>query len=151
MDILDFELPEEISPQSTTINDGEPILNYLNRLEGYKTRIKNIHWSAKLLPYNEKEAVHVKLDEVFDELGDYQDSIAEVYMGALHKSLPMGFLKGNLPETNDPLELIEMLRGDLVSFHSQHKDDILYIGMINSTEDFIQTLDNKRYLTDLTK
>lgn len=151
MDILDFELPEEGSPQSDTINNSDPIQTYLNKLEGYKTRVKNIHWAAKLLPYNEKESAHVKLDEIFDELGDYQDSIAEVYMGSFHKSLPMGFLKGILPDTNDPLELIEMLRGDLVLFHSQHKDDMMYIGMINSTEDFIQTLDNKRYLTDLTK
>ena len=62
---LDSSRKEEInSPQDLFIS-------FLNKLEGWKTKCKNLHWAAP------KKNIHVYLDEFLDILGDYQDGLAE--------------------------------------------------------------------------
>lgn len=149
MEIIgDFELPGDI--EKSTISRPYDIKTYLNRIEGYKTRIKNLHWSVKLLPYIEKNELHEHLDELLDLVSDYEDVVAENYMGTFGV-LPLGFLSGVQPETNDPLELIDKIRTDLEGFHSAYSSDLKYIGIINATEDLLQELPVKKYLIDQCK
>ena len=51
------------------------VMPFLNQLESYKTKFKNLHWSAV------NDTIHVRIDGLLDELGDFQDEIAEVAMG----------------------------------------------------------------------
>lgn len=51
------------------------IIDFLNKLEGYKTTAKNQHWDSK------KDAEHRLMEELEYTLGRYQDSIAEIYQG----------------------------------------------------------------------
>lgn len=73
-----------LSPIKTTrrqeeLNTGtsEFFINFLNRLEGWKTKCKNLHWAAP------KKNIHVYLDEFLEILSKYQDSLAEEYQGLL--------------------------------------------------------------------
>lgn len=50
-------------------------IDFLNQIEGWKTKCKNLHWAAP------KKNIHVYLDEFLEILSDYQDSLAEGYMG----------------------------------------------------------------------
>lgn len=150
MEMGDFDMTVFSSPSSTlqvgrVIPSDREVRPFLSRLEGYKTKIKNLHWSAALLPYNEKDRLHVHLDEVLELVSDFQDVIAENYMG-LFGVLPVGFLNGVQPETNDPLELLRIIMADLEAFHATWESDTRYIGMINAVEDLLQNLPVKKYL-----
>lgn len=149
--IDDFTLPLS-RPASETAQTGDryEIKAFICRLDGYKTRIKNIHWSSKLLPYIEKNKVHEHMDEILDLVSDYEDVIAENYMGSFGV-LPMGFLRGEQPETNDPMELLDVIKKDLEGFHERYSSSAEYIGMINATEDLLQNLPVKKYLLDQCK
>ena len=60
-------------------------IDFLNQIEGWKTKCKNLHWAAP------KKNIHVYLDEFLEILSDYQDSLAEGYMGILGTILPYSF------------------------------------------------------------
>lgn len=129
-------------------NEAPEIQILLNKLEGYKTRVKNMHWSAKFLPYRETQELHEDLDDVLSLISDYQDTIAENYMG-LFGNLPLGFLNGVQPDSNDPLEVIDDIITTLRNFHSMHRDNVAYTGMVNATEDLLEQLPVKKYLIQL--
>lgn len=151
MDIFDeFRYPSSMQPAPAVTTDSDRVKQLLNKLEGYKTKIKNLHWSAKLLPYKETQELHEDLDDVLTLISEFQDAIAENYMGSFG-DLPIGFLNGIQPETNDPLEVIEGIMTELRGFHATYSDSVSYIGMINATEDLLQQLPVKKYLISLCK
>ncbi|MDQ9827103.1 hypothetical protein RFZ44_27960, partial [Acinetobacter sp. 163] len=57
-------------------------ISFLNQLEGWKTKCKNLHWAAP------KKNIHVYLDEFLNILSDYQDGLAEEYQGLLGHMQP---------------------------------------------------------------
>ena len=63
--------------------DKRVFIDFICKLEGYKTRCKNLHWAAP------KKNIHVYLDEFLDVISDYQDGLAEGYMGILGKMGPL--------------------------------------------------------------
>ena len=64
------------------ITGSQFFINFLNQLEGWKTKCKNLHWAAP------KKNIHVYLDEFLAVLSDYQDSLAEEYQGLLGHMQP---------------------------------------------------------------
>lgn len=120
------------------------ILDFVCKLEGYKTAIKQFHWN----PDNMSQ--HKLCDDIADDLSDFQDTIAEVEQ-ALHGNLAFNKLK----PTPYKLTSIKKFMDDIVSstknFYSKLKgegDD--YIGMRSDTEAFISTIQRKIYLVDIT-
>ena len=72
IDTLFSEVNISTSKEETTqISTELFFINFINKLEGFKTKCKNLHWSAP------KKNIHVYLDEFLDVISDYQDSIAE--------------------------------------------------------------------------
>ena len=55
------------------------ILIYINKLQAYKTAIKNIHWSSNNM------SEHKLFDDIEDAVADVQDEIAEVAQGVYGK------------------------------------------------------------------
>ena len=55
---------------------------FLSKLEGFKTRCKNLHWAAP------KNDVHIRLDEFLEYIDAFEDSIAEGTMGIIGKNRP---------------------------------------------------------------
>ena len=54
---------------------NKEIIHFLNILEGYKTRCKSLHWAADNIN------THEYLDKFLDEISEFQDAIAEGYLG----------------------------------------------------------------------
>ena len=77
-----------LTPMSSTRSVEEEItgsqffINFLNQLEGWKTKCKNLHWAAP------KKNIHVYLDDFLSVISDYQDSVAEDYQGILGHMAP---------------------------------------------------------------
>ena len=51
---------------------NKTILDYINKCEGWKTAIKQLHWDADNL------SQHKLCDEIAEKIADLQDQIAEV-------------------------------------------------------------------------
>lgn len=79
MNTLFTEIPsvEPLKQESDNLDKTSFFVEFLNKLEGYKTKCKNLHWAAP------KKNIHVYLDDFLSIVSDYQDSLAEDYQGIL--------------------------------------------------------------------
>ena len=118
-------------------------LNFICKLEGYKTLLKNIHWSAPQLTY------HREIDDLLDEVIEFQDIVAEESMGYMGEQFKMGDLKGVMDSLKDPLEILKAIHTDTMSFYSSIKSDDSLIGVVNAVNDFQQGLLKFLYLFPL--
>lgn len=73
------------SSSDLTVND---ITQYIMNLECYISRLKEIHWSAV------DDKTHVLTDELIKKFSNYQDTMAEDYMGFSGTKFSIGFLNG---------------------------------------------------------
>src|SRR5574344_2558857 len=88
------------SSRSAEVSGSQLFINFLNKLEGWKTKCKNLHWAAP------KKNIHVYLDEFLDILSDYQDNIAEDYQGILGHMQP-NVIKGVPCESLNGIDFIK--------------------------------------------
>ena len=124
----------------TTTSDF--FINFLNRLEGWKTKCKNLHWAAP------KKNIHVYLDEFLGILSDYQDSLAEGYMGILGKMQP-NVIKGISSDTLNAIDFINEVRGATIVFYDKIPQETVYKGIASECETFIQNINKYKYLFEL--
>ena len=117
------------------------IINYINKLQGYKTAIKNLHWSAKHM------SEHKLLDEIADSVANNQDEIAEMCQG-LYGKIKLNELKPKRYKiTNSKKMLFDLLR-DTKSFNSSIKGREL-TGVRSVVEAFIGEINKFVYLMDM--
>ena len=115
------------------------IINFLNVLEGYKTRCKNLHWAADNIN------THEYLDKFLDEISEFQDAIAEGYLG-IKGSLNNDDIQGVSIKADSACELALKLRGELLYFYDGMPDILLYKGLASECENFIQVVNKYKYL-----
>ena len=129
---------ENISPTGSQL-----FINFLNQLEGWKTKCKNLHWAAP------KKNIHVYLDEFLSILSDYQDGLAEGYMGILGKMQP-NVIKGISSNTLNANDFIEEVKVGTLSFYDKIPKESVYKGITSECETFIQNINKYKYLFSLT-
>lgn len=117
----------------------EGVISYLGVLEGYKTKYKNLHWSAV------NDAIHQRIDELLDELGEHQDEVAEAAQGIYGQFEP-NELVGVQQLQETPLEALKGLTNEVMSFHQIVSEKKEYIGLLASVEGFITILNKFSYL-----
>lgn len=127
---------------NTDTTGSQFFINFLNKLEGWKTRCKNLHWSAP------KKNIHVYLDEFLDIISDYQDSLAEGYMGILGKMQP-NVIKGSESIALNAFDLIAEIKANTLSFYDKIPNESLYKGISSECETFIQNINKYDYLFHL--
>ena len=118
------------------------IIHFLNILEGYKTRCKNLHWAADNIN------THEYLDKFLDEISEFQDAIAEGYLG-IKGNLNNDDIRGIFIKADSAFELAFKLRGDLIYFYDGIPDIALYKGLMSECENFIQVVNKYKYLFGL--
>lgn len=130
---------------STDINiTGEKFfINFLNQLEGWKTKCKNLHWAAP------KKNIHVYLDEFLDIISDYQDSLAEDYQGILGHMSP-NVIRGLQCDCLNATDFIKEVSIKTKEFYNKIPEDIDYVGIKSETETFIHNIKKYKYLFELT-
>lgn len=117
-------------------------IDFLNKLEGWKTKCKNLHWAAP------KKNVHVYLDEFLDVLSDYQDSLAEGYMGILGKMQPNA-IKGIPSGALNAIDFIKEVKAVTLAFYDKIPQETIYKGITSECETFIQNINKYDYLFSL--
>ena len=142
MEIFNENLLTPLFSSKNTEDEKNECVEFLNQLEGWKTKCKNLHWSSPKL------SIHVKLDEFGNILSSYQDSLAEGYMGINGKLSP-NILKGVSCEATNALDFIEGVRRNTINFYKELPQDVMYKGIASDCETFIQEINKYVYLFKL--
>lgn len=117
-------------------------LEFICQVEGWKTRCKNLHWSAP------KKNIHEYLDDLYDTLVEYQDDLAEGYMGISGKLGPLD-VKGDPCDCKDPWSFIEEIVSGTVEFLKNLPSDTIFSGLRGRTEELVQSVNKYKYLFGL--
>ena len=120
------------------------ILSFINELEGFKTAIKNLHWSSNNL------SQHKLCDDIAESIAEFQDQISEVEQSISGKME----LNGLTPKSYKITSLksfVEDVISSSQSFYKelQNKGD-KYIGMRSDCESFLSDMQRKLYLVNFT-
>ena len=121
---------------------SQMFIDFLNKLEGWKTKCKNLHWAAP------KKNIHVYLDDFLEILSDYQDGLAEGYMGILGKMQP-NVIKGIPSEALNAFDFISEVKYNTITFYESLPKDTIYKGIASECETFIQNINKYDYLFHL--
>lgn len=128
-----------VSQQAGSMSDNSYMMGLLKKIEGYKTKLKELHWAAK------NNSTHVRIDEFLDKLSDYEDAIAEDCQG-IEGQVRVGTFSSIPCGASDIFEVLEAIKNDLISIKNTYDNNPEYIGVINETEDFFHTLKLYKYL-----
>ena len=139
---LDNQLMDEMFKGSQDENPSQFFISFINLLEGWKTKCKNLHWAAP------KKNIHVYLDEFLDVISDYQDGLAEGYMGILGKMQPNA-IKGTSSDALNAIDFIEEVKAGTLSFYDKIPQETIYKGITSECETFIQNINKYNYLFHL--
>ena len=133
----------ENKDKSSELIGAQFFINLINKLEGFKTKCKNLHWSAP------KKNIHVYLDEFLGILSDYQDSVAEDYQGILGHMQP-NVIEGIKSQSLNAIDFINEVKIATETFYNNIPDDTCYVGIKSETETFIHNIFKYKYLFELT-
>ena len=144
--MLDTLLTPMSSSSTRTVEEGitgsQFFINFINQLEGWKTKCKNLHWSAP------KKNIHVYLDDFLSVISDYQDSIAEDYQGILGH-MPPNAIKGTSCDCLNAIDFIKEVMIKTEEFYNKIPQDTCYVGIKSETETFIHNIYKYKYLFEL--
>ena len=133
---------ETMKQEDPNMNPSKFFISFLNRLEGWKTKCKNLHWAAP------KRNIHVYLDEFLEILSDYQDSLAEEIQGILGHMAPNKII-GTESDTLNAMEFILEVKNLALKFYSSIPDSVEYAGVRSECETFIHNIWKYKYLFEL--
>ena len=133
---------ETMKQEDPNMNPSKFFISFLNRLEGWKTKCKNLHWAAP------KRNIHVYLDEFLEILSDYQDSLAEEMQGILGHIAPNKIV-GTESDTLNAMEFILEVKNFTLKFYSSIPDSVEYAGVRSECETFIHNIWKYKYLFEL--
>ena len=130
------------SSRSTEVSGSQFFINFLNQLEGWKTKCKNLHWAAP------KKNIHVYLDEFLGILSDYQDGLAEEYQGLLGHMQP-NVIKGIESNTLNAIDFIKEVKSNTYKYYDNIPEGTSYAGIKSECETFIHNILKYKYLFEL--
>ena len=143
IDTLFSEVNINTSKEETTqISTEQFFINFINKLEGFKTKCKNLHWSAP------KKNIHVYLDEFLGVLSDYQDGLAEEYQGLLGHMQP-NVIKGTPCDCLNAIDFINEVKSNTYKYYDNIPEGTSYAGIKSECETFIHNILKYKYLFEL--
>ena len=139
---LDNQLMDEMFKTSQDENPSQFFIRFINLLEGWKTKCKNLHWAAP------KKNIHVYLDEFLGVISDYQDGLAEEYQGLLGHMQP-NVVKGTPSNVLNAIDFINEVKAGTTKFYENIPEGTLYAGIRSECETFIHNILKYKYLFEL--
>lgn len=122
---------------------NEYLLSIENRLHGYHTRLKELHYSAP------SYSIHKIIDKFDEELLEFDDTIMEDAQSIFGNIQP-GMIQPVLPEEMEIEALLRGIRGMLAEMKDNLQEK-LYTGINNTIDDFWATLNKTIYLIRIAK
>lgn len=148
--LASFPLIDTESGQNDSVGTSLPeaILLYIKKLEGYRLRLREIHWSTT------RKAEHELSDDLMSDLTDYEDSIAEEAMGIFGVRVKVGDIVPEIPEGKELKSILASLTNDTLTLLAslepeEGKTNIPSGGIPSILEDIIHDLNKSKYLETL--
>lgn len=145
----DFEVRRS-SQESPNPQGLDRFVQYICVLEGIKSKIKNLHWSAEKLPSSDKRGAHLYLDDFLGIVSDFQDTVAESSSG-IYGSMPMNCIEGIGFSASSTDDLMNYVKDKTMPFYMTLEGDPRLAGIKSETEVFIKDIQKYIYLFRLTK
>lgn len=117
------------------------ILVYINKLQSYKTAIKNIHWSSNNM------SEHKLFDDIGNSVSDVQDEVAEIAQG-IYGKLKFNELKPKRYNITTSKKMLQDLLNTTKSFLQTLNRNKELIGIKSIIENFVGELNKFLYLLD---
>ena len=123
---------------------NKKVLDFVNKLEGYKTAIKQLHWDAKNM------SQHELCDDIAESIAEFQDTVSEVEQSITGK-LKVNSLKPTEYKIKDLKSFVEDVLDATNNFYKEVKDmGDTYVGMASDCESFLSDMQRKLYLVNFT-
>lgn len=122
--------------------EATKFLQCLGILEGFKGKCKNLHWAAP------EPNIHKYLDDFLDIIADYQDALAEGYMG-IHGKMGPTDVKAVPCDCTTAQEFISEVKTYILDFYRLLQEDSIHKGIKAETETLIQAINKYVYLFGL--
>ena len=120
---------------------NEFIMSLENRLHGYHTRLKELHFSAPSM------AEHKLIDDFDEDLLEFDDEVMEDAQ-AIFGRIGVGMIQPILPKAKNFEDLLMEIRADLVKIKDTLTEK-MYTGIINVVDDFFHTVNKTIYLNNI--
>ena len=136
MDGLFTRVPDGNSNVPHGLASNPYCIGLINKLEGYKTRLEELHWNA----LKKDLTLHRFIDECSKEVYEYQDDLAEnlqSFMGVIN----VGDVVAILPTSVDLYSLLNELKQDIRNFELRYKAEPQFVGAININENAMAEID----------
>ena len=123
---------------------NKTVLSFVNKLEGYKTAIKQLHWDAKNL------SQHELCDDIADSIAEFQDTVSEVEQSITGK-LKVNSLQPTEYKIKDLKSFVQDVLDETNTFYKEVKGmGDTYVGMASDCESFLSDMQRKLYLVNFT-
>lgn len=124
--------------------ENEFLVSLVNKLHGYHTRCKELHYSAP------SYSIHEIINDFDGELCEFEDAVVE-NTSPLFGFIRPGELNPVLPEAKEFEDLLEGIRGELVGVKKEFGENLMASGLINIVDDFFATVNKYIYLAQIAK
>lgn len=139
------EVPAPPTVKDVKLSDNnDNYITFISKLEAFKTKCKNLHWSAP------NEPIHVRLDEFLGIISDYEDSIAEEVMGMTKQFKPTDINPApfsHIQSITNASDFIEAISKETNIFYDSLCPHCA--GLKSETETFIHNINKYKYLFSL--
>lgn len=123
---------------------NKKVLSFVNKLEGYKTAIKELHWDA------DNMSQHELCDKIAESIAEFQDTISEVEQSITGK-LATGNLKPVSYKVTTLKKFVEDVLDATNTFYKSLEDEgDTYTGMRSDCESFLSDMQRNLYLVNFT-
>lgn len=119
------------------------VLSVIRKIEGCVIRLREIHWNAK------RNSLHNLTDDIIEKLSEYEDDIAEDYMGLIGIRLKPGSIVPDIPESFDTIEVCNIIISAAIELKASVDDDTAYYGICNIIDDMVHYLNKCKYLASM--
>lgn len=118
-------------------------MTYINKLEGYKTAIKSMHWDATNM------SEHKLWDDIASAVSDIQDNVSEMAQG-IYGQISKNTLKPETYNVSSQQQFLNDILSSTKEFYQSIKEGDDYIGIRSEIEAFIGEVNKFKYLMDIT-
>ena len=123
---------------------NKKVLSFVNKLEGYKTAIKELHWDS------DNMSQHELCDKIADSIAEFQDTVSEVEQSITGK-LATGNLKPVSYKVTTLKKFVEDVLDATNTFYKSLEDEgDTYTGMRSDCESFLSDMQRNLYLVNFT-
>jgi hypothetical protein len=132
--------------ETSKLSEREQVLEFIKKLEGYRVRLREIHWNTT----NKSE--HELTDSLMSSLTSFEDEIAEAAMGVFGFRISVGDVVPILPEEVEVDPIIASLRNLTISLKQVLTKSTIeseFHGINAILDDIMKCLDKGRYLKTL--